>query len=62
MLEERVGRLEKKGKPHDLYFIAVPGTKLQAGRKAEACVARDDTTLHGQKMPSVTTPRRDRTK
>jgi len=24
----------------------VPGTKLQAGRKAEACVARDDTALH----------------
>src|SRR6185437_11966691 len=43
-------------------FIAVLGTKLQAGRKAEACVARDDTALHGQKMPSVTTPRRDRTK
>ena len=43
-------------------FIAVPSTKLQASRKAEACVARDDTTLHGQKTPSVTTPRRDRKK
>src|SRR6185503_19227459 len=43
-------------------FIAVPGTKLQAGRKAEACVARDDTALHGQKLSSVTAPRHDRTK
>ena len=40
----------------------MPGAKLRACRKAEACVARDDTALHKQKIPSVTTPRRDRTK